>query len=910
VGRSRGKKSGGAGKAFVGKDKPAPPGKPGNKSLLRIQLVHIFLIAALGFLVYSNTFHSSFHWDDSPQIADNPVITSLENFTSNTRGYDFNPRRFMGYLTFALNYYVGGGSVIGYHVVNLGIHLINAFLVYFLVLLTFKTPAMRQSASATGPPPFLIALFSALLFVSHPLQTEAVTYIVQRLASLATLFYLLSILMYIRGRLKLQGAEGEEPGEDSSRSRHVFSSMLYALLSLLFAVLAMKTKETAFTLPIMIVLYEFTFFKTSPGKKLLFLLPVLLTLLIIPLSVLHSGRPLGELLSDVTHQTRVQTSMSRWDYLMTEMSVIATYIRLMFLPVNQNLDYNYPRYHSLFTPHVLLSFLFLAAVLGLGAYLLYKSTGHGAQGTGQEAESEDRNAGAKNEVGSIGEPDPSASCALPYARYYRLISFGIFWFFIALLVESSIIPIVDVIFEHRFYLPSAGLFIGITAGAFVVADRLQKEKVLIAALVLILLAFSGITYARNTVWKSETSLWEDTVSKSPGKARPHSNLGYYYMEDGHLVKAEKELLAALRLKPDYVEARTSLGNVYLMQGRRDDALRELKTALKLNPNYTEAHIDLGNLYAAEGRMDDALGEYKAVLKLKPDHVEAHISLGNVYLMKGLKGEALRAYQTALKLSPDDFQAHNNLGNLYFMEDRLDDAVKEYRIALKLNPGAVRTRRNLMTVYRKQGRLGETAKEQQGISPKAESNPAEEHMDLGNTYYRKGRLEEAIKEYREFLKLNPDSAEAHNSLGNVYYKQGRLDDALGEYRTALKLHPDSAEVHNNIGKIYGRQGRLDKALKEFRAAVKLNPDFADAHNMLGNVYGLRGHLEEAIKEYETALKLNPGSADTHNNLGTIYYRQGRLDKALKEFQTALRLKPDDAGARRNLEILDKQKGIRR
>ncbi len=874
----------GTGKAFNREEKLETAKKTDNVLLLQRPFVHVFLIAALGFIVYSNTLHSSFHWDDSPQITDNPIVKVLENFTSGAKGYNFNPRRFIGYLTFALNYYFGGGSVTGYHVVNLFIHLINAFLVYFLVLLTFETPTMRRPASATGPPPVFIALFSSLLFVSHPVQTEAVTYVVQRVTSLATLFYLLSLLMYIKGRLKLQGAEGRGHGGELAVNGHVLSSILYVLCSLLSAVLAMKTKEIAFTLPIIIVLYEFTFFKSSTKKKILFLLPMLLTLLIIPLSVLHSGKPLGELLSDVTRQTRVQTSMSRWDYLMTELSVIATYIRLIFLPVNQNLDYDYPLYHSFFTLSVFLPFLFLAAVFGLAIYLLYKSKE-------RRATDEERN---------------TTFGPVPYAPYYRLISFGILWFFITLSVESSIIPIVDVIFEHRVYLPSTGFFMAITAGLFVVADRLKKEKALVAVLVLTLVGLSGITYARNSVWKNETRLWEDTVSKSPGKARPHSNLGYFYMEDGRLDKAYKELLAAVRIRPDYVEAHTSLGNVYLMQGRRDDSLRELKTALKLNPDYTEAHIDLGNLYATEGRLDEALGEYQDVLKLKPDHLEAHISLGNVYLMQGRKDDALREYQTALKLSPDDFQAHNNLGNLYFMQDRLDQAIKEYQIALKLNPDAVQTRTNLMTAYRKQGRLGEPSGKKRPPALKPETGSAEEHINLGDIYYKQGRLDEAVSEYRDFLKLNPDSAEAHNSLGNVYNKQGRLDEALREYRTALKLHPDSAEVHNNLGKIYGRQGHLDKALKEFQAAVKLKPDFADAYNGLGNVYGLQGHLDKALKEYETALKLTPYSADAHNNLGTIYYKQGRFDKALNEFETALRLNPDDPWARRNLQILNKEK----
>ncbi len=125
----------------------------------------------------------------------------------------------------------------------------------------------------------------------------------------------------------------------------------------------MKTKEIAFTLPIMILLYEFIFFKSTLKRKLVFLVPVLLTLVIVPMSMLHIDKPLGEVLSDLSEKSRLQTDMSRGDYLMTEMRVIVTYIRLIFLPVNQNLDYDYPIYRSFFSPPVFLSFLFLVSTL-------------------------------------------------------------------------------------------------------------------------------------------------------------------------------------------------------------------------------------------------------------------------------------------------------------------------------------------------------------------------------------------------------------------------------------------------------------------------------------------------------------------------------------------------------------------
>jgi hypothetical protein len=211
-----------------------------------------------GFAVYSNTFHVPFLWDDRTSIVENPVIKSVGNFFFNTKGYEYNPRRFIGYMSFALNYFMGGLDVTGYHVFNLAVHIVNSLLVYALVLLTFRTPRMKGTSivSSSG----LVALGAALLFVVHPVQTQAVTYIVQRLTSLAVMWYLLSLCLYAGWRLWQEAHGGK-------------GLLLYGF-TLISIVLAMKTKEIAFTLPLMIVLYDFYFFRE---RKTLWLVPVLLT---------------------------------------------------------------------------------------------------------------------------------------------------------------------------------------------------------------------------------------------------------------------------------------------------------------------------------------------------------------------------------------------------------------------------------------------------------------------------------------------------------------------------------------------------------------------------------------------------------------------------------------------------------
>jgi len=681
-------------------------------TLSRKQYIHILFIVVLCLIIYSNTFHVPFFFDDESSIVQNNVIKSLDNFLLNSNGYNHSPMRFIGYLTFALNYKFGGLHVTGYHIFNLAVHIINALLVYALVVLTCRTPYfMDQGAGIIGEKTFdprFLAVFTALLFASHPVQTQAVTYIVQRLTSLATMFYLLSLIFFIKFRFS---QESIRPSKGKTLS--------FYFLMLVMIILAMKTKEIAFTLPIVIVLYEFFFFRITTRRNLLIFVPILLTLLIIPLVLLSINRPIGEVLSDVTDVTNVEQEITRWDYLLTQFSVIATYIRLLFLPVNLNLDYDYPIYHSFFSPRVLFSFLFLLCMF-LGAIALF----------------------IKSRKGS----DPGL----------RLISFGIAWFFITLSVESTVIPLRDVIYEHRVYLPSVGFLIAAVAGVMIVRGAEGKisvylEKSLIPIVGAVVLVFSVATFSRNMVWQDDVRFWEDVVKKSPGKARPYHNLGLAFYKKGRLEDAIRNYQMSLKIYPNSFKAHNVLGVAYVQQGRFEEAIRELQTAVRLDPDYAEAYYNLGNIYGKEGRFE----------------------------------EAIRELQTAVRLDPDYAKAYDNLGLIFTIMNRFEDALVEFRTALNINPDAPNVRFNLGTLYLK--------------------------MD---------RVEESIQEYLIAVKLQPDFTEARNNLGTLYAKLGRLEEAISEFQTNIQINPDDARAHYNIALLYRAQGRNSEALREFQIAERL------------------------------------------------------------------------------------------
>jgi tetratricopeptide (TPR) repeat protein len=648
--------------------------------------LHLLIIAAFGLLVYSNTFDVPFQFDDRAYIVNNPIVKDFGYFidTSRAEGLyveDLVKRylrtRYVSYLSFWMNYKLGGLNVWGYHAVNLSVHVANALLLYVLVVLTFRTPLARGSGlrGRAGH----IALFSALLFVVHPVGTEAVTYVTQRFVSTASMFYLLSLTAYIKSRL--------------SGKRWPY------LLSLLSAVLAMKSKEVAFTLPPAIALYELIFFRGEILKRVVFIVPLVLVMLIIPLSYLGEGTDGEGLFEGIGEATRLQTDMPRLDYLMTQFRVVVTYIRLLVLPVGQNFDYDFPVMGSFLDPEVLFSFVSLCAVLAVGVYLFRRGR--------ERAE-------------------------------FRLVSFGLFWFFLALSVESSVIPISEIICEYRAYLPSMGLSVAVVTLLFAVAGGAEERwrlahGAVMAALLTVVLAYSGAAYARNAVWRTETGLWEDAVAKSPLKARPHNNLGLAYEKQGRYGEAAGEYLAALEINPGVAKVHNNLGVLYQKQGRHEEAEGEYVSALAIEPYYAEAHINLGILYYGQGRHEEAEGEYVSALAIEPGHAEARKNLAMLYEKQGRYDEAVVQYLAALKVDPDNDEAHNNLGVVY---------------------------------------------------------------------ERQGRYEEAAKEFQAAVRIDPNNAMAHNNLGVRYFKWGRYEDAVREFQAAAGSDPDNAEISRNLKRAFG------------------------------------------------------------------------------------------------------------
>lgn len=622
-------------------------------SLCKRSFPAILLILLAGIIVYGNSLQIPFVLDDERSIIQNEVIRSLTNFYPGGKGipyfseYQFLPNRFVGFLTFALNYHFDGLDVTGFHLVNLFIHLAAALLVFLLLRLTFRTPYFEGGAqnqkisvphSNSGPsllaPHCFIPLFGALLFAIHPVQTQAVSYIVQRVTSLAAMFYLFSMVLYVKARLLIENSEcrmqnAEEKTASPYLGRRAGPWLLIAG-SALGSLLAMKTKEIAFTLPLAIVLYEACFFRGAWKRRLFYLLPLLATLPVIPLAVIDIGASSGELVSGTEQQLRVGTDISRLDYLLTQFRVLVTYLRLLILPVNQNLDYDYPVYTSFFTPPVFLSFLLLAAIFSLGIYFFYVSR-------------------VKPQSESLSRPQS----AFPSACL-RLIAFGIFWFFLTLSVESSLIPIVDVIMEHRLYLPGFGAAAAFAAAFWLIGEKMSGSaatKLFFFSAVVLLLVLGIATYQRNHVWGNTIRLWQDAVAKSPNKGRPINNLGVALEDAGRRSEALNTLYQAIRVDPGYYKTYYNLANLYLVSDQPDEALRLLQTAIRLKPDFIEAYVKMGAALMRGGRFREIIIFLQQNFDRIRENGEARFYLGAAHAFLGNREAAMRELEVVSRLDP-------------------------------------------------------------------------------------------------------------------------------------------------------------------------------------------------------------------------------------------------------------------
>jgi protein O-mannosyl-transferase len=549
-------------------------------------------ILILGIIIYANSFESTFHLDDINNIRDNPSIRHL----SDIKGmWQFSRTRFLALYSFAWNYHYGQLHVGGYHLVNLIIHLINAILVYWLSFLIFSTPVLKDKFIPKDKT--ILSLAGALLFVSHPLATQSVTYIVQRMTSMSAMFYFLGLVLYLLSRFTDKGK--------ASKTRLLIGCGISGLLACL-------TKENAFTFPFAIVLLEICFLQTGQNaisfkdRRVLLTGAALLSLMALGY-YMYSDYILNPESMDPNLGNKDITSMH---YLLTQFSVILKYIQLLIIPVNQVFDYNYQLVTSFLDPRAWICFMALLGLIALAVVTFKK---------------------------------------------HRIISFGIFWFFLTLAIESSIIPLQDLIFEHRTYLPSFGFFLLFVYLVYWLTWK-NIKTIGISILALVIVVNSVLTYLRNNVWKDEITLSTDSIKKSPGKSRPYNNRGDALVDQGRYEEAYLDFNKAITLFPKNTMAYYNRGNLYKKQKKYDLAIADFNSAIRYR-----AYNNRGSLFKELNRLDEALADFDRAIAINPGYPMAFNNRGSVYILQKQYQPAIEDLNQAIALKHDFAEAFGNRG---------------------------------------------------------------------------------------------------------------------------------------------------------------------------------------------------------------------------------------------------------
>jgi tetratricopeptide (TPR) repeat protein len=626
------------------------------------------VLAVAALVVYSGTFSAPLLFDDHPTILGNASIRHWSTAFWPPGGMTASGRPILN-LSLALNYAISGTALWSYHAVNLLIHILAGWTLFGIVRHTcglvgrvvpnpprgMSGPSERR-AEDNAPQPTdatLLAFFVALLWTLHPLQTESVTYLVQRAESLMGLFYLLTLYAFIRGAettglsqendavgpiLRSQFPNPNGVGRPRPTSPIAWIRLrprLWFWCSATACLLGMGTKEVMVSAPLIVLLYDRTFLAGSfrEAWRQRWKLHVALAATWLPLIGLAAAAGWNR-----GGTSGLSTGVTPWAYWQTQFEAITRYIGLSVWP------------HPL--------------VFEYGTFWV----------------------GRMAEVGWYALAVVALAVAVVVGLWRRSVpGFLGAWFFV-ILAPTSVMPGgIQMIVEHRMYLPLAAVMAAVVLGIHAAVRR--KDWLIIAALVF---GLGALTARRNEDYRSALSLWGDTVAKRPQNVKALVGLGVALTETpGRLNDAIAEFRQALRLQPDNAEAHYNLGNALArVPGRLPEAVAEYEAALHLQPDSAVVHSNLGvALSQLPGRHDGAIAHFQEAVRLKPDYAPAYFNLGKAFAQQpGRLPEAIAQYETALRLQPDWAEAHAALGSVFLrMPARLRDAVAQCEAAVRLRP---------------------------------------------------------------------------------------------------------------------------------------------------------------------------------------------------------------------------------
>ena len=670
----------------------------------RWSLIATGVLCGAGAVAYWNSFAVPFIFDDVSFIENNRTVHDCWPPTLVFQ----NANRPFVFWTFALNYAWHGCDPWGYHLVNLVVHVIAGMLLCGIV---YRTLSQGSPAARYGPAAHAIALTVALIWMVHPLQTQAVTYIAQRMESLMGLFYLAVLYCFIRAQ----------------RSD---VSYLWLAGSLVAALLGVWSKEVMATVPLVVLWYDRAFVARSWKEIAVSRRWYYAGLAATWLPLAWGMHRVSAGLSDAGVGT--VKGVTPLDYLMSQAGVLTHYLRLCFWPTGQCIDYDWPVAKSF--SQIVPPGLLILTLLGATVWCIFR---------------------------------------------HREWSFLGGWFFLILAPTSSVVPIRDLAFEHRMYLPSAAVVVVAVLGAYEMiggvlwaAPSKAKKAAFGGLVVAIVLALGSATILRNRVYESQLSLWRDVVEKVPTSFRGYCGLG----------------------------------------------------------------LSLAN----RGEFDMAFEAGRKAIALCPGSAGGYFTAGTALLQAGKPSESLPYLAKAVDILPSDKRGLKNLAYALLQTGKLEEAASCLDRARTIDPGDPDTL-SALQILAECRRSEESRRAEYYERVRRDPDSAEAHLALGRSL-RQTDATRAIAHFRQAVQLQPDSSEAHNNLGAMLTRLDP-DLAASHFQRALQCDPENADAHNNYANLLTRQNRLAEAIKHYERALAIRPAFDLARRNLAIARQMQSQSEE-------------------------------------------------------------------
>lgn len=758
----------------------------------------IVVVLLLVTIVYSNHFHNSFHFDDSHTIENNVFIRDIKNIPLFFKDGTTNSS-----LPQNQSYrpIVSTSLAIDYWLgkgYNLFYFHLSTF-IFFLMQGVLMFLFYKKIFNFSIPKNFIsvVALIAVCWYMFHPAVAETINYIIARSDLLSTFWLLLGFVLYMYSPF--------------------FKRTFLYLLPVAIGALA---KPTAVMFAPIFFFYILFFeenrslsdlFKKSQFSKLWIVIKKVLPAFIICLASYI-------LVDKLTPKAWVPGGDSPYLYLITQPFVILYYFYTLFFPVSLSADTDWTLINSISNYRFFIGSIFIVLMLVI---------------------------------------------AWRTSKTYRLkpISFGILWFFLALIPSSSIIPLAEVMNDHRMYFPFVGLILSVSWAIDLMLVQLveaMKKKgskyayVILLPIFIILPIYAFATYQRNKVWKTEESLWYDVTIKSPKNGRGMMNYGLTKMEKGDYKEAEKYFLKALELTPNYSTLHVNLAILNDTKGDKVKAEEYFKKAIALGPNFPASHFFYAKHLFNYRQYDEATAELLKTLEISPSYVEPALLLMSIYQFKQEWGKLRLLAERTNAISPNN------------------DDVKKF----------------LLSAINKKGEL-DTAELLVKKDPTAKN-----YLDLSLLYYRDARFLESIEASKAAVKLDPKMYEAYNNMGSAYNLLQQYDLAILQLKKALALKPDFDLAKNNLKMAEENRVKVGSKVSNLKMAEFYLNQSLGFYN--------QGKYEDCIKASKKALEMKPDYDLAYNNICSAYNQLGKWDKAIEAGQKGININPKNQLLKSNLD----------